>query len=104
MLAADRGEMGLSATVCRDGTGIGDGEREDGTYVGDWAQEVVDIASRSDISLIAAPDIIVILARDFLFGLLTEPGVLKGVNVSGVSTMPWNELVEFVRSVRPRTK
>ena len=31
MLAADRGEMGLSAMVCQDGTGIGDGEREEGT-------------------------------------------------------------------------
>ena len=28
--AADRGEMGLSATVCRDGMGIGDGKREEG--------------------------------------------------------------------------
>ena len=30
ILAADWGEMGLSATVCRDGTGIGDGERDEG--------------------------------------------------------------------------
>ena len=31
MLAAEHGEMGLFATVCRDGTGTGDGEREEGT-------------------------------------------------------------------------
>ena len=45
-----------------------------------------------------------ILARDSSFDLLTEVGVLEGVNVSGVSMMPWNKLVEFVCSVRPRTK
>ena len=31
MLEADRGEIGLSASVCREGMGIGDGEREEGT-------------------------------------------------------------------------
>ena len=72
--------------------------------MGDWAWEIVDMASRSDISLVAAPNVIVILARDPSFGLLTEPGVFEGVNVSGVSMTPWNELVELVRSVRPRTK
>ena len=98
MLAADRGEIGLSASVCREGMGIGDGERDEGTYVGDSAREVVDMASISDI------DRAVIFARDTLFDLVAEECVLEGVNVSGVSTMPWNELVEFVRSVRPRTK
>ena len=98
MLAADRGEIGLSATVCRDGTGIGDGERDEGTYVGDSAQEVVDMASIPDI------DGTVILARDTLLDLVAEECVLEGVNVSGVSMIPWNELMELVRSVRPRTK
>ena len=98
MLAADRGEMGLSASVCREGTGIGDGERDEGTYVGDSAQEVVDMASISDI------DGAVIFAGDSSFDFLAEVGVLEGVNVSGVRTTPWNELVEFVHSVRPRTK
>ena len=46
----------------------------------------------------------VILAGDALLDLVVEERVLEGVNVSGVSTTPWNELVEFVRSVRPRTK
>ena len=98
MLAADRGEMGLSARVCREGTGIGDGERDDGTYVGDSAREVVDMASISDI------DRAVVLAGDALLDLVAEECVLEGVNVSGVSTIPWNELVEPVRSVRPRAK
>ena len=98
MLAAERGEMGLSATVCRDGTGIGDGDRDEGMYVGDSAREVVDMASISDM------DGTVIFARDTLLDLVAEECVLEGVNVSGVSTIPWNELVEPVRSVRPRTK
>jgi hypothetical protein len=98
MLAANWGEMGLSATVCRDGIGMGDGKREEGTWVGDSAREVVDIASISDI------DGTVIFAGDSSFDLLAEIGVLEGVNVSGVSMIPWNELVEPVRSVRPRTK
>ena len=66
--------------------------------MGDWAREVVDMASISDI------DGTVILTGDPSFDLLAEVGVLEGVNVSGVSTTPWNELVEPVRSVRPRTK
>ena len=66
--------------------------------MGNSAWEVVNMASISDI------DGTVILARDPSLDLLTEVGVLEGVNVSGVSTTPWNELVEFVRSVRPRTK
>ena len=66
--------------------------------MGDSAREVVDIASISDI------DGTVIFAGDSLFDFLTEVGVLEGVNVSGVRTTPWNELVELVRSVRPRTK
>ena len=57
---------------------------------------MVDIASISDM--------FVILAGDSSFDFLTEVGVFKGVNVSGVRTTPWNELVEFVRSVRPSTK
>ena len=98
MLAADRGEIGLSSSVCREGTGIGDGERDEGTYVGDSAREVVDMASISDI------DGAVIFAGDTLLDLVAEERVLEGVNVSGVSTTPWNELVESVRSVRPRAK
>ena len=98
MLAADRGEIGLSARVCQEGMGIGDGVRDEGTYVGDSAREVVDMASISDI------DRAVIFAGDALLDLVAEECVLEGVNVSGVSTIPWNELVESVRSVRPRTK
>ena len=66
--------------------------------MGDSAREVVDIASISDIYRA------VILAGDSPFDLLAEIGVFEGVNVSGVRTIPWNELVEFVRSVRPSTK
>ena len=56
------------------------------------------MASISDI------DGAVIWAVDSSFDLLTEVGVFEGMNVSGVSTMPWNELVELVCSVRPRMK
>ena len=66
--------------------------------MGDSAQEVVDMASISDI------DRAVIRAVDSSFDLLAEVGVLEGVNVSGVSMTPWNELVELVCSVRPRVK
>ena len=66
--------------------------------MGDSAWEVVDMASILDI------DGAVILAGDSSLDLLTEIGVLEGMNVSGVSTMPWNKLVELVHSVRPRTK
>ena len=66
--------------------------------MGDSAREVVDIASISDMYRA------VILAGDSSFDLLAEIGVFEGVNVSGVRTTPWNELVEFVRSVRPSTK
>ena len=66
--------------------------------MGDLAHEVVDMASISGI------DGVVILARDASLDLLTEVGVFEGVNVSGVSMTPWNELVELVHSVRPRTK
>ena len=66
--------------------------------MGDSAREVVDMASISDI------DGAVIRAVDSSFDLLAEVGVWEGVNVSWVSTIPWNELVESVRSVRPRTK
>ena len=62
--------------------------------MGDSAQEVVDIASISDM----------ILAKDSSSVLAAEVGVFEGVNVSGVRAIPWNELVEPVRSVRPRTK
>ena len=78
--------------------GIGDGEREDGTYVGDSAREVVDMASISDM------DVAVVGAMDTLLDFVAEERVLEGVNVSGVSMIPWNELVESVRSVRPRAK
>ena len=66
--------------------------------MGDSTWEVVDIASISDI------DGIVIFAGGSSFDFLTEVGVFEGVNVSGVRTTPWNELMELVRSVRPRTK
>ena len=66
--------------------------------MGDSAREVVDIASISDM------DGAVIFARDTLLDLVAEERVLEGVNVSGVSMTPWNELVELVRSVRPRAK
>ena len=66
--------------------------------MGDSAREVVDMASILDI------DGTVIWAMESSLDLLAEVGVLEGVNVSGVSTIPWNELVEFVRSVRPRAK
>ena len=66
--------------------------------MGDPAQEVVDIWSISDI------DGAVIDTRDTFLDLVTEEGVLEGMNMSGVSTMPWNKLMELVCSVRPRTK
>ena len=66
--------------------------------MGDSAREVVDIASISDM------DRTVILAGDSSLVLATEVGVFEGVNVSGVRAIPWNELVELVHSVRPRTK
>ena len=66
--------------------------------MGDSAREVVDMASISDI------DGAVIFAGDSSFDFLAEVSVLEGVNVSGVSMTPWNELVEPVRSVRPRAK
>ena len=66
--------------------------------MGDSAWDVVDMASISDI------DGAVIPAGDTLLDLVAEECVLEGVNLSGVSTTPWNELVELVRSVRPRTK
>ena len=66
--------------------------------MGDSAREVVDMASISDM------DIAVVGARDTLLDLVAEVCVLEGVNVSGVRTTPWNELVELVRSVRPRAK
>ena len=66
--------------------------------MGDSARDVVDMASISDM------DIAVVGAMDTLLDLVAEEGVLEGVNVSGVSMTPWNELVEPVRSVRPRAK
>ena len=57
----------------------------------------------SDISVLVAY-VTVILAGNSLLDLLTEPSVLEGVYVSGMSTMPWNELVEPVCSERPRMK
>ena len=35
---------------------------------------------------------------------MVEPGVLEGINISRVSTTPWNKLMKFVCSVRPRMK
>ena len=64
--------------------------------MGDSAREAVDIASISDM--------FVILAGDSSFDFLAKVGVFEGVNVSGVRTTPWNEFVEPVCSVRPRTK
>ena len=66
--------------------------------MGDSARELVDIASISDM------DGAVIFAGDSSFDFLAEVGVFEGMNVSGVRTIPWNELVEPVRSVRPRAK
>ena len=66
--------------------------------MGDSAREVVDMASILDI------DIAVVWARDTLLDLVAEVCVFEGVNVSGVSTTPWNELMELVCSVRPSTK
>jgi hypothetical protein len=43
-----------------------------------------------------------VVARDTSLGLDTEGVVFKGVNVGGVSMMPWNEVMEVVHSVRPR--
>ena len=37
-----------------------------------------------------------ILTRDSSLDLLAEVGVLEGMDVSGVGTTPWNELVELV--------
>ena len=54
--------------------------------------------------LVSVAYVTVISAGNSSLDLLTEPGVFEGVNVSGMRTMPWNELVEPVCSVRPRTK
>ena len=54
--------------------------------------------------LVSVVYLIVISAGNSALDLLTEPGVFEGVNVSGMRTTPWNELVEPVCSVRPRTK
>ena len=64
--------------------------------MGDSARELVDIASISDM--------FVVFAGDSSFDFLAEVGVFEGVNVSGVSTIPWNKVVEFVYRVRPRAK
>ena len=64
--------------------------------MGESAWEMVDMASISDM--------LVIFAGNSSLDLLTEVGVFEGVNVSGVSTTPWNELVEPVCTVRPRAK
>ena len=54
--------------------------------------------------LVSVAYVTVILAGNSSFDLLTEPSVLEGVYVSGMRMTPWNELVEPVCSVRPRTK
>jgi hypothetical protein len=43
-----------------------------------------------------------VVARDTSLGLDAEGIVFEGINVSGVSMMPWNKVVEAVCSVRPR--
>ena len=57
----------------------------------------------SDMSVSVAY-VTVILAGNSSLDLLTEPSVLEGVYMSGMSATPWNEGVESVSSVRPRTK
>ena len=54
--------------------------------------------------LVLVAYVTVISAGNSSLDLLTEPGVLKGVYVSGMRATPWNELVESVCSVRPRMK
>ena len=54
--------------------------------------------------LVSVVYVTVILAGNPLLDLLTEPSVLKGMYVSGMSVTPWNEGVELVSSVRPRIK
>ena len=54
--------------------------------------------------LVSVTYVTVILAGNSSLDLLTEPGMFEGVKVSGMRTTPWNELVEPVCSVRPRTK
>ena len=54
--------------------------------------------------LVSVAYVTVILAGNSMLDLLTEPGVLKGVYMSGMRAMPWNELVKLVCSVRPRIK
>ena len=54
--------------------------------------------------LVSVAYVTVILAENSSLDLLTEPRVLEGIYVSGMSAMPWNEGVEPVSSVRPRTK
>ena len=57
----------------------------------------------SDMS-VSVVYVTVILAENSMLDLLTEPGVLEGMYVSGMSATPWNEVVEPVSSVRPRMK
>ena len=54
--------------------------------------------------LVSVAYLTVISAGNSALDLLTEPGVFEGMSVSGMRMMPWNELVEPVCSVRPRTK
>ena len=54
--------------------------------------------------LVSVAYVRVILAGNSSLDLLTEPGVFEGVYVSGMRATPWNEFVELVCSVRPRTK
>ena len=60
-------------------------------------------AVESDIS-VSVVYVTVILAGNFLLDLLIEPSVLEGVYMSEMSATPWNEGVELVSSIRPRTK
>ena len=47
-------------------------------------------------------DVHVVAARDTSLSLNVEGVVFEGMNVSGVSTIPWNKVMEAVHSVRPR--
>ena len=46
--------------------------------------------------LVSVAYVRVISAGNSSLDLLTEPGVLEGVYVSGMSATPWNKLVESV--------
>jgi hypothetical protein len=47
-------------------------------------------------------DVCIVTAGDTSLGLNAEGIIFEGMNVSGVSTTPWNEVVEVVHSIRLR--